>query len=106
GGAVDRVRVLRLVLGLHPLDQPDESDELAADLLGRAQLLGRGHVSPSACTCVRQTTTCCTQVCRMLGRAEAAAQAWTSSSAVRPVVVSRSVPAGSSSGVIRPAAIR
>ena len=36
GCAVDRVRVLGLVLGLHALDQAHEADELATDLVGGA----------------------------------------------------------------------
>ena len=45
GCAVDGVGMLGLVLGLDALEQTHEADELAADLVGGLQLLGRGHVS-------------------------------------------------------------
>ena len=46
GCAVDRVGVLGLVLSLDALDEAHEANELAADLVGGAQLLGADHVSP------------------------------------------------------------
>src|SRR5215212_1737173 len=85
---VDGVGMLGLVLGLDALEQTHEADELAADLVGGLQLVGRGHVSSEDPACVTHASTCSSQVCPKWTDLWGAGQAETNPVAARPAGVS------------------